>query len=187
MHIVVTAPSPGWRICVLLTHLCQLKTVWQPWTIQAVALGCETTAPCDTSFKARRIEISLLTCVCNASTCIFLLQSIFCLTWINVFSITKISVRTQKWKHNDMFIQFTATSDICFSLQESELCQNTCTMLWRNTISHECCTDRQYTMIDINYSKYCTTCQSRTCGICTHDYLVVQIKFQQKKKNNIYT
>jgi len=23
-------------------------------------LGCETTAPCDTSFKARRIEISLL-------------------------------------------------------------------------------------------------------------------------------
>jgi len=24
-------------------------------------LGCETTAPCDTSFKARRIEISLLT------------------------------------------------------------------------------------------------------------------------------
>jgi len=101
MHIVVTAPSPGWRICVLLTHLCQLKTVWQPWTIQAVALGCETTAPCDTSFKARRIEISLLTCVCNASTCIFLLQSIFCLTWINVFSITKISVRTQKWKHKN--------------------------------------------------------------------------------------
>ena len=31
-------------------------------------MGCETTAPCDTSFKARRIEISLLTYLIAYST-----------------------------------------------------------------------------------------------------------------------
>ena len=49
-----------WNTLPLNLRLCdslgQLKR-----SLKTLCLGCETTAPCDTSFKARRIEISLLT------------------------------------------------------------------------------------------------------------------------------
>jgi len=59
-------------------------------------LGCETTAPCDTSFKARRIEISLLTYLLTYLPPEHIAQSAYLIVWsgYSVVDVEVVNYRT---------------------------------------------------------------------------------------------